>query len=375
MTRREPGRFDDLLSEADVERLVCSGAIRYPAFRLVREGAQLALGDYVEDIPWRPPFTGAARVGRVLSEWEAGATLVLQGLHLNWLPVAAFCRELERSLGHPVQTNAYYTPPGSQGFAVHHDTHDVFVLQVAGEKRWFVYEPVLELPLKGQRYSKELGAPAEPSHELTLRAGDTLYLPRGWLHEALTSDSESLHLTVGVNVYSWTDAVKAALESLADDVEFRRAVPPDGEGGAKLLERLRERLDPEEVSKRMRRRLVRTRRPILDGQLTQLRALERLDGDTVLERRPTVIAELEAGDGGVKLVFEGKELLFPAHATAEVEFCAESLEPFTADDMPGELDDEGRLVLARRLVREGFLRVRDVSRDAPSPSSDGASGA
>ena len=36
--RDEPGRFDDLLSEADVERLVCSTAIRYPGFRLVRRG-------------------------------------------------------------------------------------------------------------------------------------------------------------------------------------------------------------------------------------------------------------------------------------------------------------------------------------------------
>ena len=36
--RDEPGRFDDLLSEADVERLVCSTAIRYPGFRLVPRG-------------------------------------------------------------------------------------------------------------------------------------------------------------------------------------------------------------------------------------------------------------------------------------------------------------------------------------------------
>ena len=41
LPRGEPGRFDDLLSEADVERLVCSTAIRYPGFRIVREGGQL----------------------------------------------------------------------------------------------------------------------------------------------------------------------------------------------------------------------------------------------------------------------------------------------------------------------------------------------
>src|SRR5205814_2308748 len=126
----------------------------------------------------------------------------------------------------------------SQGLAVHHDTHDVFVLQVAGEKRWLVYEPAFELPLKDQRYAKEMGEPAEPVHDVTLGPGDTLYLPRGWLHQALTSQSDSLHLTIGVNVYTWIDAFRAAVETLADDVAFRHSVPEDGDGADALLSRL-----------------------------------------------------------------------------------------------------------------------------------------
>jgi hypothetical protein len=50
---------------------------------------------------------------------------------------------------------------------------------------------------------------------------------------------------------------------------------------------------------------------------------------------------------------------FPPHASAEVRACYESDEPFRADDLPGDLDTEGRLVLVRRLVREGFLRIID----------------
>ena len=70
-----------------------------------------------------------------------------------------------------VQANAYSTPRGSQGFAVHHDTHDVLVLQVAGEKRWQLYDPLLELPLKHQRYSSSLGDHGEATDDLVLRAG------------------------------------------------------------------------------------------------------------------------------------------------------------------------------------------------------------
>lgn len=336
-----------------MERLVCSGGLRYPAFRLVREGGQIALGEYASDLSRRPAaFTGTADPERVAAAFEAGATIVLQALHLHWPPLARFCRELEVELGHPVQANSYYTPRRSQGFAAHHDTHDVFVLQVAGEKRWLVSEPVWELPLKHQRYSQALGGPGAPALELTLRAGDTLYLPRGWLHEAQTSETDSLHITVGVNLYTWRDAFEAALEACEEDVEFRRSVPETGEMSTDLVERLAARLAPGEVARRMRRRFVATRRPILDGQLEEVRALRSLTAQTLVERRPTVIADLAA----TTLSFEGKRVAFPANAREELEAAFAAEGPFRAADLPGELDEAGRLVLVKRLVREGFLR-------------------
>jgi lysine-specific demethylase/histidyl-hydroxylase NO66 len=353
--RDEPGRFDDLLSEADVERLVCSTAIRYPAFRLVRDGGQLAVGSYASDVSWRPPFTSVADVPRILAEWEAGATLVLQALHVNWHPVAVFCRLLEGALGHAVQANAYYTPRGSQGFAVHHDTHDVLVLQVAGEKRWLLYEPLLELPLKHQRYSASLGEHGEPTDDFVLRAGDALYLPRGWLHQAETSATDSLHITIGIAAHTWIDGVKGAVEELEDELTFRRGV--DGGAADGLVESLAEGLEPERVERRRRRRFLDTRRPIREDGLSQLRALEGLDAETVLERRETVIADLDESPGGLALVFEGKEIHFPEHAAAELRAAFESETPFRLADLGGDLDAEGKLVLARRLVREGFLRV------------------
>jgi hypothetical protein len=341
--RGEEGRFDDLLAVRDVERLITETAIRTPAFRLVQAGATPTA--YAADLSWRPePFTGVADVPRVLAAFEDGATIVLQALHHSWLPLARYCRHLEAYLGHPAQANAYFTPRGSQGLPVHHDTHEVLSLQVAGEKRWLVYEPALELPLKSQRYRSALGAPGEPVLDVTLRAGDTLYLPRGWLHQALTSGTDSLHITVGVNVRTWLDEARAALEDGADDVELRRAAA----GEAPALPRL----DPETAGARARQRLVRTRRPILDGQLSELRALDSLGVDTELVRRDTVIADLD----GTTLSFEGRDLRFPARVAAELEFVVTVERPFRAADLPGSLDEAGRLVLVRRLVREGFLR-------------------
>ena len=275
--RAEPGRFDDLLSLDDVERMLCSGGLRHPAFRLVKAGARLDLGDYTTDLPWRPvPFTGTIDVASAVSAFADGATVVLQALHHTHPPLAAFCRLLEAELEQPVQTNAYFTPRGSQGLPVHHDTHDVFCLQVAGRKRWLVYEPALELPLRNQRYRSELGEPGGPVLDIELEPGDTLYMPRGWLHEALTSDEDSLHLTIGVNVYTWLDAMRAALEECADDLELRRSVPEDGVASADLLGVLEARLQPDDVVRRRRSKLVRTRRPVLEDALSSFARPTRL---------------------------------------------------------------------------------------------------
>ena len=293
------------------------------------------------------------------SQFERGATIVLQALQLQHPPLANFCRELEREFGHPVQANSYYTPASAQGFKVHHDTHDVLCLQVEGEKRWLVYAPVLELPLKSQKYAAELGEPGEPLMDVTMRAGDTLYLPRGWLHQAMTSDTASLHLTVGINVATWRDAIRAAVDEAAqEDVVFRRGVGSDGAAPDGLFEALAARLTPEAVARRRRRSFVESRRPVRGDAFDQLRGLDELDSDTELERRDTVIADLDVDDREARLSFEGRTLSLPARIAAELEYLLRVEGPFTAADVPGRLDDESRLVLVRRLVREGLLRIR-----------------
>jgi hypothetical protein len=65
-----------------------------------------------------------------------------------------------------------------------------------------------------------------------------------------------------------------------------------------------------------------------------------------------VIADLD----GTTLSFEGRDLRFPERLAAELEHLVTTEAPFRASELPGTLDEAGRLVLVRRLVREGFLR-------------------
>src|SRR5262245_66657166 len=81
-------------------------------------------------------LAGLVDARKVLALLDAGATLVLQGLHRYWPPLAELVRGLELSFGHACQANAYLTPPGSQGFAFQSDTHDAFVVHTYGGKDW-----------------------------------------------------------------------------------------------------------------------------------------------------------------------------------------------------------------------------------------------
>jgi hypothetical protein len=112
-------------------------------------------------------------------------------------------------------------------------------------------------------------------------------------------------------------------------------------------------LAPDAIAARVRRRFVSGRHPVLDDQLAQARGAAGLRATDRVERRATVIAALD----GRSLVFEGKVVTVPARATTALAAASAATAPFTAADLPGPLDVPSRLVLVRRLVREGFLRA------------------
>ncbi len=359
-----PAAFDDLLSLAQVDELVADRALRTPFFRTVSDGGSLP-------VPVQTVTAGARRIADVVdpdalaAQYAAGATLVLQSMHRLHPPVARFCQQLAAELGHATQCNAYVTPGGRhQGFDFHHDTHDVFVLQVSGRKRWVVHEPVLRLPLPSQPQAGAhlVAEGAEPLLDVELEGGDALYLPRGYVHAALTTDEHSVHLTVGVLSTTWYDVLTDAVSLAAEDASFREALPvsPAGLVGAALPEFLRsaaawlEQLPPADVEAAVRRRLARAVRPEPLGLLAGSVAAEGLTLRTPLRpRRGIPLAPLVEGDS-VRLELPGRSVRLPAFvAPALTRLITGPARP--ADLLLGGLDEAGALVLARRMLREGAV--------------------
>ncbi|MFJ3501795.1 cupin domain-containing protein [Streptomyces sp. NPDC090135] len=305
---RGAGDFSDLFSASAVDELVSRRGLRTPFLRVAKDGSTLP----------ESAFTASGGVGATVADqlddtalWRSfadGATLVLQALQRTWEPVADLVSRLGTELGHPVQANAYVTPPQNRGFDDHYDVHDVFVLQIAGTKRWIVHEPVHPDPLRDQPWTDHRAAVADAARgeahlDTVLGPGDVLYLPRGWLHAAEAQGEVSIHLTLGV--HTWTrhalaeQLTRAALALLRDDPEMRGSLPlgvdgPDGELALvrrRLVEALGE-ADPAPLFHRDRRGGAR---PGPLGPLAQLAAVDGLSAATPVRLREALEARLDGG--------------------------------------------------------------------------------
>ncbi|WP_199320486.1 cupin domain-containing protein [Leptolyngbya sp. FACHB-261] len=134
-----------------------------------------------------------------------GATLIINGVHQRVPAVAQLAANLRCDIGYETHVNLYCSPARQQGFDCHYDTHDVLILQIDGEKKWFVYRETVSYPTSNMPSSKQLQLTEPPYLECTLRAGDLLYIPRGHWHYAVACEQPSLHLTVGIECQTGLD--------------------------------------------------------------------------------------------------------------------------------------------------------------------------
>jgi len=219
--------YESVLTNRDVETVISSGGLRYPAIQLAKGGGCYPPEAFTRSLrSGGDVFTGIPVLERILAEYQAGATITLPGFHRAWKPLGALAGAIEEEFDHPVHTNVYITPGYTAGFAPHYDTHEVFVLQIAGRKHWLIEKPPLRLPHRSQPFNPQNYVGTAPVLQVDLAPGDLLYLPRGFAHSTTTSDSFSVHVTLGVTVYTWIELLVEWAQSSRCIPSFRRALPP-----------------------------------------------------------------------------------------------------------------------------------------------------
>jgi len=371
-----PRDFGDLLSARSVDELLAERGVRAPFIRVAKDGELLPKDGYLGPAGFGAEVPDQVDSAKVLNQFASGATIVLQGLHRLWPPLIDFVRGMVDDLGHPVQANAYVTPPASQGFDPHYDVHDVFVLQVAGRKHWTVHAPVHADPLASQPWTDHRAAIARrvvdaPTIDTVLGPGDALYLPRGWIHSAKALGALSIHLTIGVASVTRMDVVRAVVDQLAEVEDLRRSLPmgvdpfdPDEMTATatklvgQLTDLLRDRAASlgEAAASRMARRHANRTRPIAVRPLASLVAAEQAATARVRWRHG-LTATVEVGDQRVLLRLPDRTIDFPVS-------CAEAIDVLRqgfvaeANALPG-LDTADAEVVIRRLLREAVLVPAD----------------
>jgi lysine-specific demethylase/histidyl-hydroxylase NO66 len=318
-----PSDFTDLFGTDAVDELVSERGLRTPFARMAKDGSVLKGSQFTRGGgagAGSPDQLADDKVLRLLAD---GSTLVLQGVHRTWAPVMEFANGLAAELGHPVQD---------------------------WEKRRD------EVAARGAQ---------PPLMTEVLTPGDALYLPRGYLHSAQALGELSIHLTVGVHPITRYRLVRELLDAAREEPELRRSLPMGTDLGepaalaaelADTIAALHAQLDGADlagVAAAVGAELTRQTRGESLSPLAQLRAADELEDRTRLRLRHGLRARVSDSDGSVLLHLLDTDVTFPATAGAALKIVLDGA-PFTVAELPG-LDADERLVLGRRLLREGIV--------------------
>lgn len=223
--RGAAGKFAHLLPWERLNEILRRHRLDFPRLRLMQDGKRVPANTYLSHTTSASYKTSIPHLkpAGFIENLRAGATLVLDAVDELYGPLEELASGLELFFREHVQINCYAGWHTSRGFDLHWDDHDVFILQVAGRKRWRVYGMTRKFPIT--RDASDEKPASEPIWEEVLEDGDLLYLPRGFWHVAFPMDEPTLHLTAGIHNRTGIDLLRWMIERMRERESFRQDLP------------------------------------------------------------------------------------------------------------------------------------------------------
>ena len=301
---------------------------------------------------------------RVLTDMSDGATLILDSVHQYNAKLAQMCRMLGQETGFYYQTNIYLTPPNGKGFSPHWDNHDVFIMQVLGRKHWKVEKQRRTLPAKDANIEEEGRDLRGEIYEFTLEQGDTVYIPRGFVHAAECGSDSSMHVTLGIHPYTWDELLHAAIKAaVMGDDSLRLSLPigyhKAGDTGivSRIEEAMRKAGDPAflaQVLEQYRDEVVQKAPLDITGQIPSFYQPKPLSLDDRIGARAGLYYTIRPHAESVTLNVGTRTITFPDFFGEALKFALEK-PGFAIRDLPGDLEDEEKIVFIERLMQEALI--------------------
>jgi len=350
--RDNPRYYGDLFTLRDVDQT------------LMRSPEYVKMSDAVvkKSTAYLAPTTPGLET--VVSELRNGSTLVIDHVELREPKLGLICRVLAQELGHRFQTNLYLTPPDGKGSIPHWDNHDVFILQVLGSKRWTIEKERRAFPGKGDKMGAAGREFRGPLNTFTLRQGDIIYIPRGFVHAAECRAEASLHITIGVVAFFFEDllyaTIKAAIQS---DERLRQALPlrfmSDGrENLTKSVQLALQQAASETLVSPVvdlhYDQLIQSHQLDVSGQISDIIEGAPLELRDIVGARRGVVSTSQIVKDAVCIKVGTRSITFPDFFREALEFALRT-PAFAVRDVPGDLEDEEKIAFIERLIAEGLV--------------------
>lgn len=363
--REQADYYQSLFSIENVDQVLDLHRPTGNSIRVVKNQVPLLPGKYENG-------DGSLNLNQLYAAYADGYTVVINEIDRFWRPLKDLCRRMSAQLSHRTVANMYLTPQTQNALLPHYDTHDVFVIQVHGKKHWKIYDSPMESPLLHSFQPIFQREQLRGQKDLTLCAGDIMYMPRGVPHEAFTTDESSLHITIGVHPAQWVDLFAHAFKQMAlTKVALRKALPvgylrpenwtPDfiGEMQNHFSALLQELSDQADIQGGIQLLFEEFRGQQLvagDGHFAEVDQTSELSLDTLVEKRQNQMCMVQNMGGAARISFPGNTIKGPAHIAGSLQFVATTEGPFTVSEIPG-LSDRNKIQLVARLIRGGLLKT------------------
>lgn len=313
-------------------------------------------------------------VEEALELYGQGYTLIIDAVHLRSEKIAKVCAQLSNEFFCRVQANIYVTPAGQQGFEAHFDSHDVFVVQTEGKKKWTLNSrPEQGVMMLGDRHYNEYetidcDSYVKDGTSVILNSGQRLYIPRGTVHKVEASeDAPSLHITFSLFPITWNRLLEFAitdgaiktpeiLETVPDNVLFDLDSQSARE---QIKEKLHKAIDAADIGS-LWRFLYERDTVLLPGKgISSALNADSITLNTAIKLRDNSEIFICGHKEKVWVNFARRKYGIPSHTVPFFEFMADN-PSFNVKDLPGgEELLESKVIICQWLIKHGLAVIQN----------------
>jgi ribosomal protein L16 Arg81 hydroxylase len=368
ISNRDKEYYNKILTTKDIDEALTMNRIPPNKVRMSKLGA-LSHDNWTSLEQQKKIHLDLKKIAQALDD---GKSLVLNNLDEYVFKLHQFIEAFSHELFLYAWTNIYITPPSFQAFNPHFDTHDVFILQIEGEKRWKLYDIPIELPDKKDSYlNKQLKDYHKeiPAKELLLKEGDFLYIPRGMVHEASATDNNmSIHITLGVTPTRVLDLADTIQAEILNDVFFRKSILVNQqtvdentfEQFKEKLQAIVNRITLEQVQEFTQSKFAKKHFTTTSNNeiLNQFIAKRNISLETKLCKQPLANYQLSMNGHLLIVKMGNKQEEYPFFLRPIIEAILKNNENGIAlKDIPHNFGETEMVKLVKRLVSEGIFKI------------------